>query len=73
MANFHKERRQLTKVLATYGLTIQDGSKHYDILKGNAKVSSLSHTPADSNAYRQLVRDLVRAGYLPEGCKRIKF
>lgn len=73
MANFHKERKQFARLIESHGLTIVDGAKHYAIMRDGAKVSSLSHTPTDSNIFRQAVRELVRDGYLPEACKRIRF
>lgn len=67
-----KRTKEFAKVMKGYGLTVEEGNKHFHIRKNGALVGTLAHT-GEQNVYRQVVRDLVRDGVLPQEVKRLKF
>lgn len=67
-----KEHKALAELIRPYGLTMERERKHYSIRKGDAYVATVSHSPSDQHFARQVIRDLVRKGYLPESVKGAK-
>jgi hypothetical protein len=53
------------------GLTLTNGAHHVDVRHNGCKVHSVpvTHGKTTSYVYRQVVRDLVRRGIVPQSAK----
>ena len=73
MANRVKEHKALEALVNQHGMVVIRARKHYQIEKDGKFVATVSHSPSDQHFARQVVRDLVRKGHLPESAKGLKF
>lgn len=68
----NKRTKDFQKALKAHRLELVEGGKHYRIEREGKLIATFSHT-GEQNCIRQCVRDLVRAGVVPESMKRLTF
>jgi hypothetical protein len=57
----NKALRQYVKLVEQHGMTVEQGGKHFRVLKQGHLVATLSSS-GETNAMRQSIRDLARKG-----------
>lgn len=67
-----KELKNYIALVEKYGLSVERGTKHYIVRKGDAHVATVSGS-GEANALRQSIRDLRRDGHVDDAAARVKF
>jgi hypothetical protein len=67
----NKALKQYVKLVEQYGMTVEQGGKHFRVLKKGNLVATLS-TSGETNAMRQSIRDLARKGHFGKDEKRAR-
>lgn len=68
----NKTLKTYKKLVESYGLTFEHGTKHYIVSKDGKRVGTVAGT-GEQNALRQSLRDLRRGGYVDDQACRVKF
>lgn len=69
----NKSMKKYATAIKPHGLTVEHAKKHYIVRDNAGKLVATVSGTGETNALRQSVRDLWRAGLVPDDVKRIKF